>query len=213
MPPVVLTGDLVASRAYGADRAARVLAKVVGEVNARFDRALLVPLDVMQGDAFQGVAAGGPQALTLIFRMQGGLIVHSKGRLASRFGLGLGTIDQELANVREPSLLTGSAFVAAAEALARAREERRQIVVQSGHAAVDAAAGGTFGLVEYVWRRWSVEVWRRTLRYDDLESIKALAEELGVSYQAVHKQLHARGVLAVREALSGLGQLLEGVVG
>ena len=211
MPPVVLSGDLVASRAYGAGKAARVLSEVVNEVNARFSKTLLVPLDVIQGDAFQGVAAAGPDALSLVFRLQGGLVVRSAGRLKSRFGLGLGDIDQALAGVADPSLLTGPAFVAAAEALARARKEKRQIVLQSGRAGLDAAAGGTFGLIEFVWKRWNAEVWRRVLRYDELGSVKKLAGELGVSYQAVHKQLHARGVLNVREALEGLGRLLEEV--
>ena len=72
-----------------------------------------------------------------------------------------------------------------------------------------AAANGTFGLVELVWDRWSPEVWRRALRYDELEDVGLLAAELKVSYQAVHKQLHRRGVLAVLEALGGLGALLE----
>ena len=211
MPPIVLNGDLVASRAYGAGKAARVLSEVVNEVNTRFSKTLLVPLDVIQGDAFQGVAATGPDAMALVFRLQGGLVERTAGRLKSRFGLGLGTIDQELANVEDPSLLTGPAFVAAAEALVRARKERRQLVLQSGRPDLDAVADGTFGLVEFVWKRWSAEVWRRALRYDELESIKKLAGELGVSYQAVHKQLHARGVLNVREALEGLGRLLEEV--
>jgi len=211
MPPVVLSGDLVASRAYGAGRAARVLSEVVNEVNARFSQALLVPLDVIQGDAFQGVAAAGPDTLALVFRLQGGLVMRSAGRLKSRFGLGLGAIDQELANVEDPSLLTGPAFVAAAEALTRARKERRQLVLQSGRPDLDAAADGTFGLVEFVWKRWSAEVWRRALRYDEVADIGTLAQELGISYQAVHKQLHGRGVLAVRAGLAGMGALLQGV--
>ncbi|WP_456481196.1 SatD family protein [Oceanithermus sp.] len=207
----MLSGDLVASRAYGAGKAARVLSEIVNEVNARFPEELLVPLDVIQGDAFQGVAAGGPEALVLVFRVQGEIIVRSEGRLKSRFGLGLGAIDQALAGVADPSLLTGPAFVAAAEALVRARKEKRQIVLQSGRADLDAVADGTFGLVEFVWKRWSAEVWRRALRYDEVADIGTLAEELGVSYQAVHKQLHARGVLPVRDALGGLGRLLEEV--
>ncbi|WP_456411633.1 hypothetical protein [Oceanithermus sp.] len=207
----MLSGDLVASRAYGAGKAARVLSEIVNEVNARFPEELLVPLDVIQGDAFQGVAAGGPEALVLVFRVQGEIIVRSEGRLKSRFGLGLGAIDQALAGVADPSLLTGPAFVAAAEALVRARKEKRQIVLQSGRASLDAAAGGTFDLIEFVWKRWSAEVWRRALRYDEVADIGTLAEELGVSYQAVHKQLHARGVLPVRDALGGLGRLLEEV--
>jgi len=211
MPPVVLSGDLIASRAYGAGRAARTLAQTVAEVNAAFASGLLVPLGVMQGDAFQGVASSGRVATGVVFRLQGGLISRTDGRLKSRFGLGVGTIDQELGNVRDPALLTGPAFVAAAKALERARRERRQIVLASGRDGLDGGANGTFGLVEHVWDRWSVEVWRRALRYDELEDIGKLARELGVSYQAVHKQLHARGVLAVLSAMRGVGALLQEV--
>ncbi len=208
MPHLVITGDLIGSRAYGADKAARVLAEVVGGVNARFSETLLVPLDVIQGDAFQGVVRAGATGVLLVFRLQGELAKHSQGALLSRFGLGLGAIDQELANVQDASLLTGPAFVAAAEALARARKERRQLALQSGRAGLDAAADGTFGLVEFVWKRWSAEVWRRALRYDEVADVGTLAAELGVSYQAVHKQLRSRGVISVLEALRGVGKLL-----
>ena len=123
--------------------------------------------------------------------------------------MGLGAIDQNLEDVSDPALLTGPAFVAAAEALALARKEKRQLVLKGGAEHLDEAANGAFGLVEFIWDRWSPEVWRRAIRYDELEDVGTLAEELDVSYQAVHKQLHRRGVLAVREALLGLEGLLE----
>ncbi|WP_457637882.1 hypothetical protein [Oceanithermus sp.] len=155
-------------------------------------------------------------APTLTFNTQGLPTVASRGPkpLTARFGLGVGAIDQleSLATApRDPIPLTGPAFVAAAEALARARKEKGQVVIKSRDSRLDAAANGTFGLAEFVWNRWSPEVWRRALRYDELEDIGRLADELGVSYQAVHKQLHARGVLTVREALTGIGALLEEV--
>jgi len=211
MPPVVLSGDLVASRAYGADEAARTLAGAVKDVNTRFQKELSVPLDVIQGDAFQGVARNGAAALTIAFWLQGRLADLTEGKLKSRFGFGLGAIDQPLTGVDDPSLLTGPAFVAAAEALALARKEKRQLVFKGGKGHLDEAVNGALGLVEHVWDRWSAEVWRRALRYHELKDIGRLAQELDVSYQAVHKQLHKRGVLAILEALGGLGTLLEDI--
>ena len=213
MPSMVVSGDLIASRMYGADKAARTLAAVVEEINATFARELPVPFDVMQGDAFQGVAGSGLSATRVVFHLQARLISRTDGQLKSRFGLGIGTIDQELGDVRDPSLLTGPAFVAAARALARARKERRQVVLSCNQSGLEKAANGSFGLIEYVWNRWSAEVWRRALRFDKLKDIGELARELEVSYQAVHKQLHARGVLAVLEALQGIGVAIEEVGG
>jgi len=205
---MVINGDLVASRVYGADAAARLLASVVREANGKFTDALAVPLRVIQGDAFQGVVKAD-SAMKVVFFMQARLVVGSNGRLLSRFGMGIGAIDQNLEGVSDPALLTGPAFVAAAEALALARKEKRQLVLKGGAEHLDEAANGAFGLVEFIWDRWSPEVWRRAIRYDELEDVGTLAEELDVSYQAVHKQLHRRGVLAVREALLGLEGLLE----
>ena len=213
MPALVISGDLISSRAYGADKAARTLAAVVAEINASFANELLVPLDVMQGDAFQGVADNGPAATTIIFHLQGRLISSTDGRLMSRFGLGLGAIDQKLGNVHDPSLLTGPAFVAANEALERARKKKRQIILKSNRNYLDSAANGAFGLAEHVWSRWKSEVWRRALRYSELNNMKKLANELNISYQAVYKQLHSRGVLAVLEALEGIGGILQEVGG
>ncbi len=213
MPPMVVSGDLIASRAYGASQAARTLANVINEVNAHFAELLAVPFDVIQGDAFQGVASGGPAAMTIVFYLQGNLIARTEGRLISRFGLGLGAIDQELDGARDPSLLTGPAFVAAAAALAQARKEKRQVVLKSNLAYLDKAANGAFGLAEHVWSHWKPEVWRRALRYNEIKDFGKLAGELGISYQAVHKQLHGRGVLAVLEALEGIGAIVQEVSG
>lgn len=208
MPHLVINGDLIASRAYGAGEAARLLADVVHEANGRFAGALTAPLRVVQGDAFQGVVRAG-SVLRVVFFVQARLVVRSNGRLKSRFGMGFGAIDQSLDAVSDAALLTGPAFVAAATALEAARRDKRQLVLEGPNPRLTTAANGAFGLVEFVWNRWSPEVWRRALRYDELEDVGTLAEELGVSYQAVHKQLHRRGVLAVREALLGLGGLLE----
>ena len=211
VPAVVLNGDIIASRAYGADKAARTLAAVVAEVNASFNKELLVPFDVIQGDAFQGVAGNCQTATSVVFSLQGGLISRSNGRLKTRFGLGLGAIDQKLNDVHDPSLLTGPAFVAAAAALERARRDKRQVILNSERAGLNMGANGTFGLVEHIWNRWSTEVWRRALRFEKLKDFGKLAQELGLSYQAVHKQLHARGVLVVLEALKGIGAAIEEV--
>ncbi len=209
MPLLVINGDLIASRAYGASAAARLLASVVREVNGKFTGALAVPLRVVRGDAFQGVAKVD-SAMKVVFFLQARLVVGSNGRLLSRFGMGIGAIDQNLEGFSDPALLTGPAFVAAAAALEAARKKKRQLVLESPDKRSAAAANGTFGLVEFVWDRWSPEVWRRALRYDELEDVGLLAAELNVSYQAVHKQLHRRGVLAVRQALSGVTELLKG---
>jgi len=208
MAYLAIDGDLIASRAYGADSAARLLANVVRETNGKFTGALAVPIRVIQGDSFQGVL-NADSAMKVVFFLQARLVVGSNGRLLSRFGMGLGAIDQNLEGVSDPALLTGPAFVAAAAVLEAARKEKRQLVLESPNKRSAAAANGAFGLVELVWDRWSPEVWRRALRYDELEDIGLLAAELNVSYQAVHKQLHRRGVLAVLEALGGLGALLE----
>ena len=209
MPYLVISGDLIASRAFGSPEAVRLLAEALREANERFREHRVTSFEVVRGDAFQGVMMPGAAATRLVFFLQARLLTRSQGRLKSRFGLGLGGIDQRPPDRADASVLTGPAFVAAAEALEQARREKRQLLLKSAYAHLDAAARGAFGLVEFVWNRWSPEVWRRALRYDELEDVGTLAEELGVSYQAVHKQLHRRGVLAVREALLGLGGLLE----
>ncbi|WP_287369720.1 SatD family protein [Oceanithermus sp.] len=205
---LVVTGDLIASRAFGAGTAAQLLDNVVRETNGKFTGTLAVPLRVIRGDGFQGVVKAD-SAMKMVFFLQAWLVIRSNGRLKSRFGMGFGAIDQSLDAASDPALLTGPAFVSAATALEAARKEKRQLMLQGPDPRLTAAANGAFGLVEFVWNRWSPEVWRRAQRYDELEAVKPLAAELGVSYQAVHKQLHQRGVLAVREALVGLGELLE----
>jgi len=63
--------------------------------------------------------------MKVVFFLRARLIVGSNGRLLSRFGMGLGAIDQNLEDVSDPALLTGPAFVAAAAVLEAARKEKR----------------------------------------------------------------------------------------
>ncbi len=210
---LVVTGDLIGSRRFGGPQALNLLKDTLETVNRRLAGLITVPFRPYQGDAFQGVLSSAKGLPRLVFIFQALLITHSTrdyGRmLRARFGAGMGDIDQPLAGAANPALLTGPAFVAAAEALSKARDKKRQVIFLGGGAGLDLAVNGTFGLVEFVWNRWNAEVWRRALCYDDLRDFKALAAELGVSYQAIHKQLHTRGVLVVREALTGMSHLLE----
>jgi len=159
---VVLTGDIVASRAVS-DREG-LLQGLVGameRINGRLAPWVLSPFRVVRGDEFQG-------------------------------------------------LISSEAFRRAAEALQVAREARREVVFRTGLKPVDEVAEMIYPLMETIWGRWREELWQRCLLFLEGGSLKGVAEEVGVSYQAIHKEFQRSGAMKVLEVMEKFQRWLEG---
>ena len=204
MPDVVLTGDLVASRNLGTS-AATILTEHLPALNRRFAEYLRIPFEAVRGDEFQGVL----NTMTAVPQ----LTLEALARLYPvrvRFGVGESILDQKPAE-RHIVQISREAFSRAGDALETAKDEERVLCARTTTPRIDQVLGITIGLAAAIWKRWDQPVWRRLVAYLDSGTLKDVASQEGVSYQAIHKQFKQRNVFAVREALNALELYLGGI--
>ena len=201
---VVLTGDIVASRAIS-DREGLLqgLLQAMERINGSLAPWVLSSFRVVRGDEFQGLISSlGPVPMA-IFDLKAWLLPWKV-----RIGVGAGGISTRV--VEDVSLMDGEAFRRAAEALQVAREARREVVFRTGLKPVDEVAEMIYPLMETIWGRWREELWQRCLLFLEGGSLKGVAEEVGVSYQAIHKEFQRSGVMRVLEVMEKFQRWLEG---
>ncbi len=198
MEYVVLIGDIIRSRKVGErTRLMDALLMTVDRLNVFFGPIILSPFRVVRGDQFQGLVS----SLALTPKM----IVYLKSELYPwkvRVSVGRGTVSTGI--MSDISLMDGEAFLRAAEGLEQARRRRREVIYRVGSAEIERVTGMVFAVAEVLWRRWNEALWRRCVSLMNHKPMKEIAEEEGISYQAVHKSLKRMGVLALKEALEGL---------
>ena len=201
---VVLTGDIVASgRVRDREGLLERLVEAMGFLTGRLSPWVLSPFRVVRGDEFQGL-------LSALFPVPMALL-ELKVRLRPfrvRVGVGQGELSTRV--MEDVSLMDGEAFRRAAEALRIAKAERREVVFRTGMGQVDEVAGMLYPLMEALWGRWRDELWRRFGLLLEGRGLKEIAREVGVSYQAVHRDFQRGGVMRVLEATRGFERWLEG---
>lgn len=178
----VITADQKDSRTRG-DAVPELLDAVGQWATARAAEPFVLPLARTVGDEVQGVLAD-PAAvvdLTLLLQRQGGWSV----------GIGAGPVHEPLADSAAAS--SGDAFVLARAAVERARSRRVRVPLAvegaDGPAAADAEA--LLQLLAVLVQRRTQAGWEVVDLLGELDTQRAVADQLGVSAQAVSQRLDA----------------------
>jgi hypothetical protein len=193
----VLTVDQVDSRGRG-DRVGPLLA----DLAARGRQTLVLGPDRTAGDEFQLVARDAAAAL--------GLVLELTRNDEWSVGLGVGDVDGPLPSTTREA--TGSAFVAARDAVDRAKRAPHRFALAA--AGVPAPLDGAdvealTDLLLEVRARRSPEGWAVADRLAPGVTQAAVAHELGITAQAVSLRAKAAGIRLETRAVPALVRALE----
>ncbi|HET6825056.1 MAG TPA: DNA-binding protein [Amnibacterium sp.] len=197
----VLTVDQVDSRGLG-DRVGPLLP----ELAHRWGEALALGPDRTAGDEFQLLTRDAGAAL--------GLVLELTRRDDWSVGLGVGGVDEPLpATTREAA---GEAFVAARDAVDRAKRAAHRFALSAATAAgpLDGADVEAFAdLLLEVRSRRSPEGWAVADRLLPGTTQAAVAQELGITAQAVSLRAKAAGIRLEERATPALVRALRALDG
>jgi hypothetical protein len=197
----VLTVDQVDSRGVG-DRVGPLLP----ELSGRWHSTLVLGPDRTAGDEFQLIVrdAAGAIGLVLELTRQDGWSV----------GLGVGDVDEPLpATTREAS---GDAFVAARDAVERAKRAQHRFALTAARDAAPLGGPDLEALTDLlldVRSRRSPEGWAVADRLAPGTTQAAVAQELGITAQAVSLRARAAGIRLEARAVPAIVHALEALDG
>lgn len=197
----VLTVDQVDSRGVG-DRVGRLLP----ELAERWKEALTLGPDRTAGDEFQVITRTAAAAL--------GLVLELTRRDDWSVGLGVGGVDEPLpATTREAA---GDAFVAARDAVDRAKRAPHRFALTAAVAGAPLDGRDVEALTDLlleVRSRRSPEGWAVADRLTPGTTQAAVAQELGITAQAVSLRTRAAGIRLEARATPALIRALEALDG
>lgn len=207
-PCLALIADMVGSRDLSRRQRSDAqveLSDFITSLNRKYASAILSRFVVTLGDEFQGLLSDATVLPDLFWDLH-----YNFAPRALRSGIGFGRIDTAIG--RNAINVDGPALHNARDAIVRSRKERIMGGVFSGFGEVlDIALNGYARLLHFQrsglkrQQRRVVELLRRSLTQS------AIAEELGVSKQAVSLYASAAGWIAYRDGESGFRMLLSQV--
>lgn len=201
---LALIGDVRESRKLqDRDEVQRRLQAACRDLNERADSLQLVsPFTVTLGDEFQALFSGAQNIWSCLFAIETAL--HP---VRFRFGLGVGAIDTAIN--REQSIgMDGPAFHRAREAVDSLKSGRGSYRVL-GLASAQQLALHTLDLVSHdrnSWNRNRIEIFNDLLKGANVASI---ARSLGISEQAVYKNIRHGGLESIIGIFQGLSHQLD----
>jgi DNA-binding CsgD family transcriptional regulator len=166
-------------------------------LNLRYGSALMLPFEQNSGDEIQGLTAHAGATLDIVFELT----------RASQWsvGCGIGPVDEPLPKTVRAA--RGPAFVAARQAVTRAKQSAHRFALRSsGPAAADP--GPLVALAIALRARRTLEGWEV---YDLLRSgltQREIAQRLGVSPQAVSQRIWAANIRTELDARADLEAVL-----
>ena len=125
---IVLFGDVATSRRAAA-RSSQWLRALASQLDRQYADERLAPFGFTQGDELQGLLTAGADPFAAILRAS-----LDEGALRMRWAVASGPVDPGTGPATER---TGAAFLAAREAIARARSQRDGLLVVTGDRATD----------------------------------------------------------------------------
>lgn len=191
----VITADQIDSR-NDHDRAREMIARLV----AQNPHAFSLPPDQTAGDEIQLLMSAAGPALDAI------LALHRSGHWS--VGLGVGSVRTPLpASTRQA---TGDAFIAARDAVLRAKKTEAHFALEPGQ--TDAAAPGIEALLTMLLllrQRRTPQGWQASDLFESGLPQTDIAEQLGITTGAVSQRLKAAQYRIEQAARPGLVRLLE----
>jgi hypothetical protein len=202
MAYLVLIGDLIASR-HSPDRKGlqNRLKALMKQLNDRTPKPMS-PYTLTLGDEFQAVFDKADWVFVDIVQIMEALRPDQV-----RFSLGLGNITTEL-NIDQAMGMDGPAFYRAREGINRLKDSGDLLHLDGIPDSWAPLAEGTLRLLSQRIQKWEVN--RLAILHGLLvgHSVKAIAENLGVTEQAVYKNIRSGGLEAVIQVLSALVEIL-----
>lgn len=186
----VLTGDLIDSTRADRGAVEAALARIATLYGADYG------FSRSRGDGWQILLPQLGQGLWVMVRIAADL--RAQGGLESRIALGIGAVDH--ADLSDLSSASGEAFTASGRCLSGLSKDQRFGLAGAG---VDPLHARLVAMIDERLQRWSVEqaeAAAHAMQSFPLRTQADIAEELGVSRQAVAARLAAAGFAQIAAA-------------
>jgi len=195
---IVLTADVIASRKPDNAKLMEKLPEKIKMINQQYHP--LVPLHIFAGDEIQGVW----KSRSPIFSILIDFLSHIYP-LRLRTGIGIGEI---YGNIEDKSgAMQGPAFENARNALNQAGRIRQRIQAK-GWRDHDQMVNHLLDLMMKIMERWDAITFRRYQKYRHLGTIKEIARNEKVSFEAVNKTINRYAIREISNTLNYLDLLL-----
>ena len=177
------------------------LKSTIVQINEKFSAKIEAPFMITKGDEFQGVLKNLTdvhQVMSYFERLLFPLIL--------RYGVGYGTIQKMGSNI--PIEMDGQAFHRANAALTVAKKKKSMVRFDTGDRLFDLTINTIYQLIYTIKRRWSEINYKRYWKYQDLGTYDKVAEQEGVSPQAVWDSLRNASAVDVLNAEAAVTLIL-----
>jgi len=178
------------------------LKSAIVQINENYRPAVEADFMITKGDEFQGVLndLARVNEIMLFFER----LVYP---LRLRFGVGYGLIQKMGSQVAIE--MDGPAFHLASSALSTAKKKKVAVYVKTQNTAFDLSMNTIYQLLYSIKNRWHEIAYKRYWKYKELGTFKLVAEQEGVSTQAVWDSLNSSGALEALKVEQTLDQLFK----
>ncbi len=200
----VIISDIIGSRKLN-DRERHewqlFLKSAIVQINEKFSDYIEAPFMITKGDEFQGVLKkiGSVHSIVMEFER---LIFP----LTMRFGVGHGVIQKMGSKI--PIEMDGPAFHRAQAALNVAKKKKKVIIIETENEFFNLQVNTIYQLIYAVKERWSDISYKRYWKYQECGTYERVAQEEGVSTQAVWDSLNNSHAMEVIQAELAIRKLL-----
>jgi hypothetical protein len=177
------------------------LKSTIVQINEKFASTIEAPFMITKGDEFQGVLKSlidVHHVMSYFERLLFPLIL--------RYGVGYGTIQKMGSNI--PIEMDGPAFHKANAALSLAKKKKHVVQFDTGDTLFDLNLNTIYHLMHAIKNRWSEINYKRYWKYKDLGTYDRVAEQEGVSPQAVWDSLRNANAIDVLNAENAINLIL-----
>lgn len=171
------------------------------QINEKFSSYIEAPFMITKGDEFQGVLKkiGSVHSIVMEFER---LIFP----LTMRFGVGHGVIQKMGSKI--PIEMDGPAFHLAQAALNVAKKKKKVIIIETENDFFNMQVNTIYQLIYAIKERWSDISYKRYWKYQECGTYERVAQEEGVSIQAVWDSLHNSHAMEVIQAEQTIRKIL-----
>ncbi|MEJ2054299.1 MAG: SatD family protein [Calditrichaceae bacterium] len=203
-PYTVIISDIIGSRKLNAHERHEwqlFLKSSIVQINEKFANHIEAPFMITKGDEFQGVLKKISSVHQIVSEFE--RLVFP---LTMRFGVGHGSIQKMGSKI--PIEMDGPAFHLAQAALNKAKKKKQVIVLKTKNEYFNLTVNTIYQLIYAIKERWSDTSYKRYWKYQECGTYERVAQEEGVSTQAVWDSLNNSHAMEVINAEQAIRQIL-----
>ncbi|MCD4692007.1 MAG: SatD family protein [Calditrichales bacterium] len=200
----VIIADIKGSRkmrAYERYEWQLFLKSAIVQINEDCADAIEAQFMITKGDEFQGVLKNLSDVHRIMIKFER-LIFP----LILRYGVGFGVIQKMGSNI--PIEMDGQAFHRANAALKKAKKKKYTVYINTDNPGFDLTVNAIYQLIYAIKGRWSEINFNRYWKYKEMGTYEKVAQQEGVSTQAVWDSLHNSNAIDVINAENALDDIL-----